>query len=106
TWDSEKIVLFDLLDQIGFVRASFGNDRPYLHLLNDEHTRARINRYFRTSYVALKRLRDLQEQIYGTEDIERQANFSKAIQGQVENLQESAAEAEELADQLTIHNKF
>lgn len=106
TWDSEKIVLFDLLDQIEFVRASFGNDRPYLHLLNDEYTRARINRYFRTSYVALKRLRDLQEQIYGTEDIERQANFSKAIQGQVENLQESAAEAEELADQLTIHNKF
>lgn len=73
-WKNNQAILFDTLDQLEFVRSNFAVDRPNFGLLHDEDMRLRLNEYFRKSYVILRRLRQHQENIYSTDDLEEKGS--------------------------------
>lgn len=101
-WADHKTILFDILDQLSFIRSSYGTDRPHFGLLGDESIRNRLNLYFRTSYVTLNKLRSEQERFYGTDDPAKQSELTERLSLLIEKLDDHRAEADEIADQLSI----
>jgi len=101
-WNSTKTILFDLLDQMVFVRTNYASDRQHLGLLGDGSLRDRLNIYFRKSYVTLNKVRERQYAIYGTEDEEKKARLAEEISNAMEVLDDHRAEASSIADQLAI----
>lgn len=101
-WASDKTILFDYLEQLAFIRANYNSDRPHFGLLADDDMRIRLNHYFRTSYVTLGKLRDKQENIYRTNDVDLQNKLHGEIDAAIEQLKEHQREAKEIGDQLSI----
>jgi len=101
-WKAQETILYDLLDQLTFVRANYATDRPHLGLLGDDSIRNRLNLYFRKSYVTLNKLRDKQERIYRAPDAEAKAEIVQEITETLDELNDHRAEAAEIADQLSL----
>ena len=99
-WTKHKTILFDLLDQLVFVRSNYANDRPHLGLLGDENIRNRLNLYFRKSYVTLNKLREKQDSIYRAKEDETKAELTTELADVMEVLEDHRAEAAAIADQM------
>ena len=99
-WMSHKIILFDLLDQLSFVRSNYAIDRPHLGVLGDESIRNRLNLYFRKSYVTLNRLREKQEDIYRANSDEVKAKLVDELSDMMETLEDQRVDAADIADKL------